>query len=174
MNIKLKKMLPLFLFLIMLLPSSIVSADTGPKPTMDFIFEQQGEQLTITSGVLFECQQADCSDARRLEQLGPQGFSCNESSCRALAYGFAPYHKIEIEFSDGKTRESNIFETGGFNSSYTVTVREDDLFIDAPSNLVPRSFPRVGFIVLLCACVSLIGIGIVVVIVFMSRRSAKK
>lgn len=107
----------------------MVRADTGPKPTMDFEFEQEltGEQLTVVSWILYECALANCGDASPLEQVGPQGFYCQVDRCSAMAYGFAPYHRIEIEFSDGQTRQSNVFETAGFDAQYTVTVRADDL-----------------------------------------------
>jgi len=73
--------------------------DTGPKPTMEFSFDQSllAQPVTIVSGILYECQQSDCSDAQPLMEGGPQGFRCTAESCDALAYGFAPYHRIEIE-----------------------------------------------------------------------------
>src|SRR5512133_614772 len=82
-----------------------VFADTGPKPTMEFSFKQEssGDQVTIVSGTLYECDQSDCSDAAPLQELGPQRFTCEATSCSALAYGFSDYHKLEIQFSDGKT-----------------------------------------------------------------------
>jgi hypothetical protein len=170
---KLIKLFLLLLSLQILLPAYVVLADTGPKPTMEFEFQQEltGEQITITSGTLYECEQSDCSDASPLEELGPQRFNCEADSCRALAYGFAPYHKIEIEFSDGKTRQSNIFETAGFDSRYTVTVRPDDLLVEAQFN--PGILPPVVIIVIICIC-ALVGVGLVVgLIVFLIRRSKK-
>ena len=76
---------------------------------MDFTFTQEfpGTQVSIVSGTMFECQQSDCSDAKPLMEAGPQRFSCEATSCHALAYGFSDYHRLEIQFSDGKTRQSN-------------------------------------------------------------------
>jgi len=147
-----------------------VLADTGPKPTMEFTFKQEptGEQLIITSGILYECEQSNCSDALPLQELGPQRFTCNALNCSALAYGFSPYHKIEIQFSDGKTRQSNIFETAGFDSKYTVTVRADDLLVGShfnPGNL----FPRTATVLLLCACILIISVVAIGVIIFCIR-----
>src|SRR5215217_986886 len=98
-----------FLFLLsqILIPTHTALADTGPKPSMEFTFT--GEPVTIVSGIMYECEQTDCSDAAPLEELGPQRFYCETESYHALAYGFAPYHRIEIEFSDGQTRQSSIF-----------------------------------------------------------------
>ena len=170
---KLIKLFLLLLFLQILLPCHIARADTGPKPTMDFEFKQEltGEQVTITSGILYECDQPDCNDSSPLGELGPQGFSCEADHCRALAYGFAPYHKIEIEFSNGETRQSNIFETVGFDSRYRVTVRPNDLLVEAQLSLT--TVPSLITILAVCAC-ALVGTGLLAgLIIFIRRRSAK-
>ncbi len=161
-------------FLQLLVPARVVEADTGPKPTMEFEFNQElpAEPVTIVSGILYECEQSDCSDARPLEQLGPQGFDCSTDRCDALAYGFAPYHRIEIEFSDGKTRQSNIFQTAGFESRYKVTVNPDDLLVEAQFSL-PAPQWMLG-ILLLCACVVCGGVLLIAGIVFIIMRSSRK
>lgn len=162
-----------YICVVLFFPADIALADTGPKPTMDFQFKQEltGELVTITSGTLYECDQADCSDASPLEQLGPQGFRCDAENCSATAYGFAPYHQIEIQFSDGKTRESNVFQTAGFDSKYTVTVRPDDLLVEAQFSL--GVFPRLAAVLIACVC-ALIGVGLIVgLIIFLIRRSKK-
>ena len=167
---KLTKSLLLFLCLLAFLPAPVAFADTGPKPSMHFVFEQNlpGEPLTITSGILFECDQPDCSDAAPIEELGPQGFRCETSTCSAVAYGFAPYHQIEIEFSDGQTRQSNIFETAGFDSEYTVTIRSNDLLVEAQFGL--GIFPRTGTVIVACLC-AILGLGLVAgLALFLLRR----
>lgn len=166
-----KLSLLLFSVVVFLIPQ-VARADTGPKPTMDFQFRQEmtGEPpLTITSGILFECEQPDCSDAMLLEEGGPQGFFCELNSCYATAYGFARYHQIELEFSDGKTRQSNIFKTVGFDSKYMVTIRPDDLLVEARFSL--GVFPRTATILVACIC-AIVGIGLVVALsMFLLRRS---
>lgn len=170
---KLTKLLLLFLSLLAFFPARAVLADTGPKPTMDFQFTQEmtGEPpLTITSGVLFECDQPDCSDGSPLEELGPQRFTCEVNSCGATAYGFAPYHRIELEFSDGKTRRSNVFETAGFDSKYMVTIRPEELVVEARFSL--GGFPRTAIMLIACCC-AIVGVSVVVgLIVFFLRRSS--
>ena len=173
MTLKLTNLFLLFLSLLSLPPSQVVFADTGPKPTMDFQFRQEmtGEPpLTITSGILFECDQPDCSDAMPLEEGGPQGFFCELNSCHATAYGFARYHQIELEFSDGKTRQSNIFETAGFDSKYMVTIRPNDLLVEARFSL--GVFPRTATILIACLC-ALIGVGMVAVLAVVLLRRRK-
>ena len=162
-----------FILIQVLFPAYIVLADTGPKPSMEFAFNQEptGEQATIVSGILYECDQPDCSDAAALEELGPQGLYCEVESCRALAYGFAPYHQLEIEFSDGVTRESNIFETAGFDSKYKVTVRPDDLLVEAQLSL--GVLPPIAIIAITCICV-LLGLGLIMGLVILIRRRSTK
>jgi hypothetical protein len=170
---KLTKLVVLALILRVLMPVQIVFADTGPKPTMDFMFDQTllENDLQVISGILYECDQPDCSDATPLQEVGPQRFICDTTSCQATAYGFAPYHKIEIEFSDEQTRQSNIFQTAGFASSYTVTVRPDDLLVKAKFSL--GFLPPVFILIITCVC-AVVGIGLVVgLIVFLIRRSKK-
>lgn len=87
--------------------------------------------LSIVSGELYQCDLTDCSDARPLEQAAVQGFRCyGGDSCEAISY--EPFHRfnyLEIEFSDGKTRRSNVFENQAFRSQYDVSIREDDLLV---------------------------------------------
>jgi len=172
--IKFKTLLLSCVLLILILPIQVAFADTGPKPTMEFTFktDQLDGELTIVSGILYECDQADCSDASPLEELGPQRFTCDALSCRALAYGFAPYHKLEIEFSDEETRESNIFETAGFDSKYTVTVQPNDLLVEAQFRL--GILPPTTLAVISCICILVVGVIVVGLIIFLVRRSRSK
>jgi hypothetical protein len=85
-------------------------------------------------------------------------------------YGFASYHTLEIEFTDGKTRASNIFETAGFDSKYKVTVGPDDLLVEAQFNL--GMIPRTGTFILLCGCVLFTGLLLPAGVIFFHRRRA--
>lgn len=168
---KIKTIYLSIILILLILPTHIVLADTGPKPSMDFKFSglQEGE-LTVISGILYECNQSDCSDAAPLEELGPQGLHCDPVGCSATAYGFAPYHILEVEFSDEITRRSNIFETAGFSSSYTVTVQPNDLLVEKKFSL-----GAFGSATLILACVCILGIGLTIgLIILFVRRSAKK
>jgi len=164
----------LFLVAQLLLPVHPVFADTGPKPTMEFTFKQNlsAGELTILSGILYECDQSDCSDASALQELGPQRFTCDARSCNALAYGFSPYHRLEIQFSDGKTRQSNIFKTAGFDSRYTVTINQDDLSVEAQFS--PGALPPTMLILIACVCILIVGVVVIGSVIFLIRRSQKK
>lgn len=171
------KLLKLFLLSILLqalLPVRVVRADTGPKPTMDFEFkpEPAGEPVTIVSGILYECEQSDCRDASPLMEAGPQRFTCEADRCHALAYGFRPYHRLEVQFSDGQTRRSNIFKTAGFDSRYTVTIQQQELLVEAQLSL--GIFPRTGTVLVACICALGAAALLAGSIVFLVRRSQRK
>lgn len=96
---------------------------------MDFTFEYESEAVSIVEGQLIECEDAECETGRPLEELGPQGFECTESGCSSLAYGYAPYHKLVITFTD-RTRESNVFTKEAYTATFKVTVRESALLVE--------------------------------------------
>lgn len=88
----------------------VVRADMGPKPSMEFGFVYETDAaLTIIGGDQLECADLACADAARLEEAGPQRFTCTATDCSSMAYGYEDYHRLVIEFSDGVTRESNVF-----------------------------------------------------------------
>lgn len=166
----------LFLFVIfsvvVFFPLRSVSADLGPKPTMEFTFVQafDGKPVTIVSGVLLQCDDSDCQDAEPLQEMGPQRFTCQDLSCRALAYGFREYNQLEITFSDGVVRRSNVFPEGGFNGLYNVTIREDGLLVTERFN--PRSISTLPWLCLAGFCLTLVLIA--AVLVFIMHRLARK
>lgn len=128
---------------VILVPFQVARADTGPKPSMHFEFAYEVDPVpTIVSGVQFECQTADCSDAEPLGEAGPQRFGCWEEGCSSLAYGYSNYHRLSIDFSDGKTRQSNVFGKKYFEAYYRVTVREDDLLVE---ELLGKDKSRLSF-----------------------------
>lgn len=122
-------LLGLSLIVVFVLP---VRADMGPKPTMQFSFTYAIDpEPAILTGIQYECTDPDCTDARPLEQMGPQRFECWENTCSSMAYGYQPYHRLEIEFADGRVRQSNVFTHPSFDSLFDVLVQEDDLVVSA-------------------------------------------
>lgn len=159
------------LFLALFIPWRGASADMGPKPSMEFTFEQEmnGEPLTILDGELYECDLPDCSDARPLEQMAVQGFRCyNDGICEAVSYGFSQYHYLELEFSDGVTRRSNVFETSTFQGKYRVTIREDNLLVKARFTLDPFSGRTY---LILCGCCLFVLAALTITILVVVRRT---
>ncbi|MBX3062943.1 MAG: hypothetical protein KF726_08205 [Anaerolineae bacterium] len=129
----------IFGILILVLPLTTVQADTGPKPTMEFTFEFQGQPIAIIGGEQLQCDDPTCSDGKPLQVGGPQRFYCTADSCQSLAYGYKPYHKLIIQFADG-TRESNVFQKRAFSAVYIVKVTESGLEVEetyANVNVLP-------------------------------------
>lgn len=147
-------------------------ADTGPKPTMDFQFQFEAgvDESAIASGIMYQCDESDCGDAAPLEELGPQGLYCETKSCRAIGYGFAPYSMLEIEFTDGVTRRSNIFGQTGFDSYYTVHVRPEDLFVEP--RVRAAVIPTWATALIACLC-ALAGVGLIAGLIVLLRRRAR-
>jgi len=114
---------------VLLLPVASARADIGPKPSMEFSFEYRIDPVTIVGGQLIECEDAACETSKPLESVGPQGFTCTENTCSSLAYGYAPYHKLIVEFTD-RTRESNVFTKQASEASFSVTVSETALEVE--------------------------------------------
>lgn len=128
---------PGFLFKFLLLasavalffPFTLARADIGQKPTMDFRFEYEIDPVSIVEGQLLECEDEACADGKPLETLGPQHFTCTESGCSSMAYGYAAYHKLVITFTD-RVRESNVFTKKAFEATFRVTVSETGLRVE--------------------------------------------
>ncbi|MCJ7433427.1 MAG: hypothetical protein MUO77_08075 [Anaerolineales bacterium] len=118
-------------FVVILVPFQVVRADSGHKPSMHFEFAYEVDPApTIVSGVQSECQTADCSDAEPLGAIGAQGFRCELTECSSVAYGYSDYHRLSIDSSDGRTRQSNVFGKKYYEAYYRVTVREQDLLVE--------------------------------------------
>ena len=95
---------------------------------MDFTFVAATDvQPDIVAAVLYECTDPSCADAQPLPEIGPQGFTCQARSCHSLAYGYADYLRLRVRFSDGVTRESNVFSKRAFQARYTVTIEPTSL-----------------------------------------------
>ncbi|MCB0077312.1 MAG: hypothetical protein KDD73_07775 [Anaerolineales bacterium] len=99
--------------------------------------------------------------------MGPQHFSCQELTCSGLAYDFTDYGRLEITFSDGETRQSNIFTIKSFNSSYDVSIQENELTVTARTNPATLVLLLVG----LCCCAGVL-LGIAAIVRLITRRKA--
>ncbi|MBT3313641.1 MAG: hypothetical protein HN390_03410 [Anaerolineae bacterium] len=136
-----KKHIPSFLLVIalLLIPISTVHADMGPKPEMTFEFQLPDQAVTIVSGILYECDQPDCSDAVPLEEMGPQRFECDARSCYSMAYGYRAFFQLDITLSNGESFKSNIFTKTVFAANYIVTMAPegDRLIVEEEGQDIP-------------------------------------
>lgn len=130
--IYMKKYWIIFIFVFLSFSPFLVSADMGPKPTMDFDFVGIPTGQKIVKVQLYECGDPQCSTINLFEEFGPQRLECSftksGSTCFSMAYGYEPYQKLIVTFSD-KIRESNIFSPEGMESFYKVQVGRNDLTV---------------------------------------------
>jgi hypothetical protein len=163
---------------LVLVPFQVARADMGPKPSMHFEFAYEVDPAaTILSGIQFECQTADCSDAKTLGEVGPQRFGCGLAECSSLAYGYSDYHRLSIDFSDGKTRQSNVFGKKYFEAYYRVTVRENDLLVEElhgkdKSRLSFFEFMSIIWGTVLFCVIALIELPVLIILLILVIRNA--
>ena len=137
-------------------PVPAARADVGPKPSLDFEFVYETDaSLTITGGELLQCNDATCAGGEPLQELGPQRFSCTENACTSMAYGYSDYARLVIHFSDGVTRESQVFAIKRFHAHCRVTVREDDLVVEVHGKLFSPLASLVGGLLMVSVVVPL-------------------
>lgn len=107
---------------------AVARADLGPKPEATFVITADNA-AHVVQGVLLMCEVDDCSDERPLENIGPQRVYCRELECMALAYGFAPYLRLQLTLSDGRTVTSHVFTKAAFDANFVATVAGDELIV---------------------------------------------
>lgn len=130
---RLQNIIPIMLLglFVAAIPFQSVQADVGPHPSMQFIFISRIKpQPTILSGRLLECEDEACIRSGLLPDLGPIRFQCQIRSCYSSGYSYRPYHRLIIEFSDGVTRQSNVFTKHVFAANYLVTIQEERLLVE--------------------------------------------
>lgn len=123
-----KKFLTLFLLLSIFTP---LWAGLAPKPQMDFIVIYPGQEhptLLADNSEQLQCQDNQCLQSAPLGRYGIQRLYCQEEKCFSVAYKYAPFQQLVLNFSDGVKRTSNIFSTPAkLHSSFYIVVQEQDL-----------------------------------------------
>lgn len=156
--------------LLLLAPHGIARADMGPKPTMEFVFIQSfSPPLTIVEGTQLECDDAACTSPEPLADRGPQGFRCTPESCESMAYGYRQYQRLVIRFSDGKVRESNVFEHRFFDAQYQVTVRADDLLVEEDLWRSNSAFSSMFSLLLWLCVIPVLLVAAIIALVWLSK-----
>lgn len=127
---KITRLIALIFFIYIFGVPSFAYADLGPKPSMTFNIVLS-EGIALVGGEQIECQDVDCKDSQLLGEAGPQRFFCiiKDSQCFSRAYGYAPYHKLSLQFLD-KTRQSNVFKSLAFDASFSVKISDNKLVIE--------------------------------------------
>ena len=103
----------------------------SPNPRMDFSFTfNTPAPLTIDAvrSEQIQCTDSLCMSAKPLGDYGAQRMDCTASTCHSVAYEYDPFQKLIITFSDGVTRESEVFPAPkALLSSFNVVVEPDAL-----------------------------------------------
>ncbi len=111
-----------------------------PKPEMDFEFVYQTElspAILPDTSEQIQCDDNQCLQSTPLGKYGLQKLYCSDKDCFSVAYQYAPYQQLAIDFSDGIKRKSNVFPSSRkLRGSFTVTVRDADLLVQ------PAASPR--------------------------------
>ena len=125
-----KKLLVLTLFFCLFSP---LWADVSPKPEMEFSFIYNTAEKTPIDALHSEqiqCRDNQCIESKPLGVYGLQKLYCQPDGCFSIAYSYDNYQKLIIAFSDGTTRESNVFAAPDrLRARFNVYVNEDDLTV---------------------------------------------
>ena len=117
-------------------------AGISPKPEMDFtlVYQTQNKPTVLAdTSEQIQCADNQCLQAAPLGQYGIQKLYCHSNGCFSIAYEYEPFQKLVLAFSDGKTRQSNVFPTPAkLRNSFTVLVRDGDLVVQLSSK--PQQF----------------------------------
>ena len=154
---------------------------TAVPSRSEFEFDfQTDNDLTIRAATLYECKQSDCQDAVPAEEFADQHFSCKEVNCTWSAFFYLPYHRLEVTFSDRRTRESNVFTKPEPNADFRVEVRDSDLLVEGvgefthegPSLKATAAITALVFALMVCVAV-LPSIGLLIVTGVLVKRAGQ-
>ncbi|MBN1259319.1 MAG: hypothetical protein JXB35_01440 [Anaerolineae bacterium] len=172
-NARIRYLTMLLMLVGVLFVAQPVSADVGPKPTMTFELDYEVTGITIIEAQLLECSDAACTESHPLEPVGPQHFTCPEGRpemCTSMAYGYADYHRLVIEFSD-RVRESQVFKSQGFDETFRVAIREAGLEVASIRRSQGGQFGLAGQVLRFAALFVLtLGLEALVALLFCSWR----
>jgi hypothetical protein len=96
----------------------------------ELVQDVPGSTLTMVSWSMLNCQNSECSSPGEIVQMG-DAFRCSINECRAgIHYGIQhDYFQMDITFSDGVARKSNVFTRRFFDARYRVIIQSDSLLV---------------------------------------------
>lgn len=116
----------------------------GPKPTLyiNFVEPKNQPKLAITSAALFNGN-SPTGKFTPFQEIGPQRLRVYPDKLFAMAYGFAKYLRLEVKFSDGVTRKSQVFQATGMSSHFDMSLQGNSLLLKPSKSVrylvVPQS-----------------------------------
>ena len=109
-------------------------ADLGPKPQAYFFWKDL-KGIEQSSLQLMQCEDKTCKNAEPLKSVGPQGFSCCDHGCYAMAYGFSKFFRLEAKTSKGKGAKSNVLEMEGMENFLELSMKNGQLTVTPSASL---------------------------------------
>lgn len=165
-----------FVFIALIAFSLNSKADIAPAEQINYSFKFEGVnplKILPAHSEQLQCEDNQCLSPKPLGRFGIQKLECEEASCHAVSYEFAPYQKLIIQFEDGSVRESTVFKTpAGRKNSIQITVTPDALKASAAnSETAPDKLPK-SYILLSMLFVFFIEISAAAIFIFMNKLPA--
>lgn len=115
-------------------------AEVSPLPEAQFTFlypSQTSHLLKDSATELLLCKDRLCLEQTPLGSYGSQRMNCNEQTCTAVAYDFAPFSRLVSTFEDGTSVSSNVFSIDeDLINQFNVYVGPQSLYIVPAENQV--------------------------------------
>ncbi|MBC7426365.1 MAG: hypothetical protein H7321_07500 [Bacteroidia bacterium] len=116
-----------YILIFLLSVTSILKADMGPKPSMNFKIDYDTSVYgTLIEGYQLQSESSDFKTFDTLKTAGPQHFMAIGTVILSRAYDYSPYNKIVLKFEKG-WYSSNVFTKGSFNANYNITFENSKL-----------------------------------------------
>lgn len=122
--------------------STFALADVPRTPSLniDLIPSAKGSKLSITSATLWGSDEPDKGFKELDESAWHTKIHVSKASISVIAFtGFSRYLKISVMFSDGKVRQSNVFQVNGLNSRLFMEVIGQTIRIESRARLLDKN-----------------------------------
>lgn len=123
-------MVGLFLLIGFLIPLRSASADIGPKPTFEFVYDFSvlSSPPEIEGVILYLCRDQNCTEKMVLPEVPGQKLKCGPVGCNVSLMMGGVAWQVEIVLGE-KSLVSAPFEKEGFYSIYSLKISEDHLSV---------------------------------------------
>lgn len=122
--------------------STFAVADVPRTPSLDIDLIQpaKGLKLSVTSATLWGSDKPDKGFKELDANAWHTKIRVGETRISIIAFtGFSRYLKISVTFSDGKVRQSNVFQVNGLNSNLFMEVIGQTIRIESRARLLDKN-----------------------------------
>jgi hypothetical protein len=145
------------LFILCLFAALALKADITPEPQISYTFKyftQAPLAINPAFSEQIQCLDNQCYSSEPLGVYGIQKLTCGGEDCYAVAYRFKPFQKLIISFSDGKVRESAVFQAPkALRNTMQVNVYEDGLEVIPLPYAPAKDNVSISYVIVSCATV---------------------